>query len=122
MFVVVRRRAAAVTAALAALGALVGGLVLAGPASADDSFPAVLDVGVSVDRPAPTPGQTFTYTIHVGCSSADCLGATVVDQLPSLFDALTVNSDGHRHRRPGHLHLDRRERAHAHRHLHPAAR
>ena len=75
-------------AALVALTALLGGLVAAPAAAAE--IDAVLDISKSVSRSVNTPGQSFTYTITVDCSSADCINAQVVDVLPPEFDALTL--------------------------------
>ena len=57
----VRRRFAASLAAVVALVALIGSVVVAAPALADP-FTAVLDLGKSVDKTSVAPGQTFTYT------------------------------------------------------------
>ena len=69
--------------------ALLGGL-FAAPAFADPA--AVLDISQAVDHPADGPGDTFTYTITVDCSSAECINASLTDVLPAQFDALTLNS------------------------------
>jgi len=66
-----------------------GGLVAAPAAAAE--IDAVLDITKSVSRTTATPGQSFTYTINVDCSSADCVNARVVDVLPTEFDALTLD-------------------------------
>lgn len=76
-------------AALVALTALFGGLVAAPAAAAE--IDAVLDITKTVSRTTAVPGNIFTYTIAVDCSSADCIDARVVDVLPAEFDALTLD-------------------------------
>ena len=84
-----RRQRLTFGAAVIAFTAILGGLVAA-PASAAE-FDAVLDITKSVSRAVATPGQAFTYTITVDCSSADCVNAQIVDVLPPEFDALTLD-------------------------------
>ncbi len=64
---------------LIALAALLLAPFAAVPASA---APDSLQIDKSVDNATPQPGQTFTYTIQVRCSEDDCLGTTIVDELP----------------------------------------
>jgi large repetitive protein len=64
--------------------------VVAAPAFADSI--AVLDISQAVDHPAVGPGDSFTYSITVDCSSAECTNASLTDVLPAQFDALTLDS------------------------------
>ena len=65
-------------------------LASAAPAAADST--AVLDISQAVDHPADGPGDSFTYSITVDCSSAECTNASLTDVLPAQFDALTLNN------------------------------
>jgi large repetitive protein len=70
--------------------ALLGGLVGVAPAFAGPL--AVLDISQAVDHPAVGPGDSFTYSIDVDCSSSECTNASLTDVLPAEFDALTLSS------------------------------
>ena len=84
-----KHRISAIAAASVVL-ALLAGLVSAAPAFAGPL--AVLDITQEVDHPAVGPGDSFTYTIDVDCSSAECTNASLTDVLPPEFDALTLSS------------------------------
>ena len=85
-----KRQRASVIAAASVVLALLAGLFAAGPAAADPT--AVLDISQAVDHPTDAPGDSFTYSITVDCSSAECTNASLTDVLPAQFDALTLNS------------------------------
>lgn len=60
------------------------------PAHAAEDY---LQITKGVDEATPQPGQTFTYTIQVTCSEADCLEAQLTDTLPAElagFDIVNV--------------------------------
>ncbi|HEY1530883.1 MAG TPA: hypothetical protein VGF80_08710, partial [Galbitalea sp.] len=77
-------------AAASVVLALLASVVVAAPAFSDST--AVLDISQAVDHPAVGPGDSFTYSITVDCSSAECTNATLTDVLPAQFDALTLSS------------------------------
>ena len=85
-----RQRAVRLAAGVA-ISALIAGTFLATPAFADPPYSAVLNLEKAVDRATPEPGQVFTYTISVECSSDNCPEAQVTDVLPPEFDELTLN-------------------------------
>lgn len=89
-----KRRSFRLVAAASAVFVLLAGVVVAAPvvASASADSTAVLDISQSVDHPSDIPGGSFTYSITVDCSSAECTNATLTDVIPSQFDALTLNS------------------------------
>lgn len=49
-----------------------------------------LQIDKIVDKPTAQPGETFTYTIQIRCSEEDCLGATIVDELPAAFAGFPI--------------------------------
>jgi uncharacterized repeat protein (TIGR01451 family) len=85
-----KRHSVRIAAAASVVIALIAGLVAAAPAFADSV--AVLDISQAVDHPAVGPGDSFTYSITVDCSSAECTNASLTDVLPAQFDALTLDS------------------------------
>ncbi|HEX4444387.1 MAG TPA: DUF5979 domain-containing protein [Galbitalea sp.] len=89
-----KRRLSRLVAAASVVVALIAGAVVspafAAPAAADST--AVLDISQAVDHPADGPGDSFTYSITVDCSSAECTNATLTDVIPAQFNALTLNS------------------------------
>ncbi len=85
------RTALSLSALVAALAGLFGGVVLAAPAVAAPEFTAVLQIAKTVQDPTLAPGDVLSYTIAVECLSDDCVDATVTDTLPPEWDALTLN-------------------------------
>lgn len=68
-----------------AMGGVVGGIAPAALAAGD-----YLQIDKSVDKPAPQPGETFTYSVKVTCSEQDCLDAALTDAFPAQLAGFTV--------------------------------
>ncbi|MFT3872589.1 MAG: DUF5979 domain-containing protein [Nocardioides sp.] len=79
-----------IRAAFVGLLVVLGLPILGTPAHAAEDY---LQITKTVDESQPEPGQTFTYTIQVTCSEADCLDAQLTDTLPTElagFDIVNV--------------------------------
>ncbi len=77
--------------AVAAVMALLGGVVVATPAAAAD--PGALTIQKTVnglESVTLDPGAEFLYTISVGCDDNDCVDAELTDTLPAAFDGFTI--------------------------------
>lgn len=68
-----------------AIGGVVGGIAPAASAAGD-----YLQIDKSVDKPAPLPGDTFTYSVKVTCSEQDCLDTALTDVFPAELAGFTV--------------------------------
>lgn len=68
-----------------ALGSLLGPLMAAQPAYANNTAGMTLTKSVSATELV--PGETFTYSMQVGCSvlTQECINATLTDTIPSQF-------------------------------------
>lgn len=68
-----------------ALGALLGPLMGAQPAYANNT--AGMTLTKSITATELVPGETFTYSMQVGCSvlTQECINATLTDTIPSQF-------------------------------------
>ncbi|MDN5744573.1 MAG: hypothetical protein L0H31_05555, partial [Nocardioidaceae bacterium] len=51
-----------------------------------------LTISKRVDKAAPLPGESFTYTVRVSCSEDDCLDAQIQDQFSPLLEGFPIQN------------------------------
>jgi uncharacterized repeat protein (TIGR01451 family) len=81
-------------AALAALLGLTGSLLVAAPAIAADYDPVEVYLSKDASTDLVTPGQNFTYSFQVGCTSLTdaCVDLVITDTIPAPFQLLAVSN------------------------------
>ncbi|MDZ4044510.1 MAG: hypothetical protein U1E32_01865, partial [Rhodoglobus sp.] len=81
-------------AALAALLGLTGSLLVAAPAIAADYDPVEVYLSKDASTDLVTPGQNFTYSFQVGCTSLTdaCVDLVISDTIPAPFQLLAVSN------------------------------
>ncbi|MBN9605843.1 MAG: hypothetical protein J0G30_04465 [Actinomycetales bacterium] len=95
-----RRRPALFVALLGVISALVAPLVAVTPAAADDVLaPVLVQFAKDASPAAPdaaSAGETVTFTFTINCSSldTDCVGATIVDDVPAPLVLQSVSGAG----------------------------
>lgn len=82
-------------AAAALVGLLVAAMVPLAAAPAAAEGPSQLSLTKTASATTVTPGETFTYTLEVGCSAVDvgtgCTNATLTDSVPAAFEVVNVS-------------------------------